>query len=736
MTEFLLSGCGTQSIMHYLKTLGIFRVIAMQCAPDITCRWKLEGPYIGGIEQEKAVQFLAKEYQPTPYITPWNKMGGFFQTNNDHILVVEGSSNPRLKNYKDAIKATRDALISITHEGKPIADGYGITVDKKLIQNDLRIRIFDECRNVLPDTAVTALDAMYQHIDDNNHFNNLFGSTGQASRTEFVVTFIKLVTKAMQSDDTKGVEASLFGDPIKLEHITMGHFMPGALRGGNLGSTLEEQNKTGSLANSWDYILMMEGLAMFAGSVGRRLALQSAKHTSYPFMVSGTDIGASGCAVREEVNKEGGSIGEVWAPIWVNSTTIHELTHVFAEGRADFGGRQATNGAEFARAVLDLGTSRGLTRFYRFGIYNRNGQANLIIPMGYVTTTGKQDQAAHAMGDLDSWLKRLRYMRNKPHTLESLLRILDGDILNYVTRPSPDQMLSVLVAVGRIESRLALMSREDRPNPITLSREWFWLCGGNNWRYARPEFRLAASLASIGQGRDHIRKNIEPVDLGRPISWIKSKSIVGGGSLQRLADILEQRFVDRGRVFNQPLRTVSQPSTDDESHMGQQSDTSIHRQDIVGDVLKGAVMAPLSDVACFLNGMVDEKLLYDMFVALALVNMSNIRMYEQQAGRYRIPYVYGLLKMALTPKIGGTCIKIEPGIPRLLNSGQVRNAVQLASTRLQHSGLYPRLNGTVYFPEHVVQYVGPALLFPVDVDQLCRMMLMPKNTQVEQAASR
>ena len=55
--------------------------------------------------------------------------------------------------------------------------------------------------------------------------------------------------------------------------------------------------------------------------------------------------------------------------------TAAEVKHLFAEGRAQLGRRQARTAVEFALAVNLLGVSRGVKSFVRYGFLKRNGLA-------------------------------------------------------------------------------------------------------------------------------------------------------------------------------------------------------------------------------------------------------------------------------------------------------------------------------------------------------------------------
>src|SRR5207244_1399946 len=121
-----------------------------------------------------------------------------------------------------------------------------------------------------------------------------------------------------------------------------------------------------------------EGALCFAGAVTRKLGSTSGR-SAFPFSVSLSASGY-GTAVDKEADQ-----WEIWLPLWERWISLSELRLIFAEGRAQVGGRVAKTGVDFARAVTSFGVDRGIESFARFGVVKgRVGgeNYNTAVPLG------------------------------------------------------------------------------------------------------------------------------------------------------------------------------------------------------------------------------------------------------------------------------------------------------------------------------------------------------------------
>ena len=87
--------------------------------------------------------------------------------------------------------------------------------------------------------------------------------------------------------------------------------------------------------NPWDYLLMVEGSLVLAGSANRRYGSQSGSRAAFPFTVQVTAASDSSAAASELT-----TTSEIWLPLWKAWASLPELKLVFSEGRATVGSAQ------------------------------------------------------------------------------------------------------------------------------------------------------------------------------------------------------------------------------------------------------------------------------------------------------------------------------------------------------------------------------------------------------------
>ncbi len=704
-----LPGCTPEPLMAYLKALGIFRLVAEQKDPKSRACWQDDAFVLqSSLDREALLGFFLEEYQPTPIVAPWNGGSGFYSDGSraakEAVDSIRAEDPNRLEEYRQAIEASQQILDYMGFVKKP--------------SDSEKPSLLAECRNRLPDAAVSWLDAVYVLTGADSELQPLLGSGGNDGNLDFssnfmknlcpVLTGLELGKKPSKRVDyeerRKGwLDRALFGDSrAPLVKSAIGQFNPGGVGGPNATAGFEGD----SLTNPWDYVLMMEGALFFAGAVARRLSAESRSRAVFPFTAD-TSAAGYGTAVDTEYTRDG-SRAELWAPLWEKPATYREVSHLFGEGRAQLGRRQATTGTDFARAVVGLGIERGVSGFQRFGFLKRNGLAFIATPLGRFRVTPKPE--ANLLFDLDPWvdsLHRASRGRNTPEGINRVLREIDRAILEFCAHGGPRLLQEVLIAVGHAERWLSTSRQKGSVRPLSgLSPEWLRGCDN-----CSPEFRLAAALASIqGVGKvGSIRTNLEPIafDRGR-WQWPEDDTSVawrGGDPVVSLAAVLERRCLE--------ARMKSADSLP----------------------LNGWIAAPLADIHAFLQGAVDCRRIADLSLPLTAIDWRQV---EQEFSHPPAPpalsRTYTALKLLFLPwafrRHSGAeeaPIGPEPSILPLLRGGRARDAYRVAHRRLRSSGFTPLL------PE--VNVVGDqesrlaaALLIPIryqDMYHLADLALMP-----------
>src|SRR5437773_762118 len=108
MNTVSLPGCTPEPLMSYLKTLGLFRLVAEQVDAEARLSWA------GGIAQlhsqfdrEGLTAFFIEQYRPTPILAPWNGGSGFYGGGAEPLNATAQSTADRLEPYRDTIRRIR-----------------------------------------------------------------------------------------------------------------------------------------------------------------------------------------------------------------------------------------------------------------------------------------------------------------------------------------------------------------------------------------------------------------------------------------------------------------------------------------------------------------------------------------------------------------------------------------------------------------------------------------------------
>jgi CRISPR-associated protein Csx17 len=79
-----LEGCTPEPLSHYLKALGILRLLVEQ-GKDRTAKgyWQAHAFVLATQRSpDELEQFFLHEYCPTPLVAPWNGSTGFYEKDN------------------------------------------------------------------------------------------------------------------------------------------------------------------------------------------------------------------------------------------------------------------------------------------------------------------------------------------------------------------------------------------------------------------------------------------------------------------------------------------------------------------------------------------------------------------------------------------------------------------------------------------------------------------------------
>ena len=689
--EHKLDGCGVSPISNYLKGLGISRILSSK-DPDSTSFWKGDKFVLQThMGRDDVIRFLLEEYRPTPIVSPWSYT--VYQKSRDLVLKLFEHDKRRFGAYWDTV-CTVDNIIA---DMKSICEVSEIT--KKEIDANKEM-LLCMCRNRLSDDAILWIDAVGTVAVDKAQtkakFAPILGSGGNDGNFDMAKNFVinidrMLISKNNNQEKSRNLlNASLFAEMAPLSNITtMGH-NPSGSGGPNFGSGFDGK----TLSNPWDYIFMVEGALLCAGSVSKHLSANRGTAV-FPFTASTSTIGYS--TASPEDTDEGGepiSRGEIWMPIWERPTTHAEIVHTFTEGRIQLGRKNAKTGTEFAQAVITLGTDRGIEKFQRYCILKRKGKAYLAVNAGAVHVRDKP--VAKLLRETDIWYNYLlgkSREKGAPASLIRLVRDLEMHIMKFCTSPTEPNLMQVLISMGHLEKYASLSGTT---TPLSsLSKEWLTGCYDGS-----AEFRLASSIASIQKNTSlPIRENLEDIDSHKR-KFEKSLSCVwntNDTTLRNMERVLLRRILDGNMKSFDKMP------------------------------LYGYIPAETQDVALFLHGRLNLKKIGELVLPLSFIDMTKGVDYpwinQRNGNTIPLPESYMLLNL-IYPPYPEHNIPHDTSILNLLQAGRFLEAYDKCVHVLRAHGLPPRTDhkttrsGFRTIPETVRKHLMASLLFPIsDADR-------------------
>ncbi|GAB6041928.1 type I-G CRISPR-associated protein Cas8g1/Csx17 [Endothiovibrio diazotrophicus] len=491
-SEIVLTGCAPTPLAHYLKGLGLLRVVGEQLDRSASGCWRGSAFVLrGGFDREGLSRFLLETYRPTAVVAPWNGGSGFYPKDNQKgIGALEQSEAERFAEYRAVLGVCRSA----------VADGGWGESPK----DEAKAGLLRALRATLPDAALEWLDAAVLLADDATRYPPLLGTGGNDGRLDFTNNFMQRLVALFDprsgeatAEARRYLPHALFGEAVPgLPSASVGQFAPGAAGGPNATTGFDAD----SLINPWDFVLMLEGALLFAAAATRRLESAQGAALSFPFTVYPTGAGAGSVALADEAPAR----AEMWLPLWARPAGLAELRALFSEGRATVHRRPARDGLDFARAVAGLGVDRGIAAFQRYAFLMRSGKAYLATPLNRVPVVA--NPSAELIDDLDrqGWLSRVRRLArgDAPARITSLVKRLDDALFDLVLggggqarRAPPGRVQKVLMVVGEVMTLLGNNPklRGDIPPLAPLTRRWF-----HEARHAGDwAFLIAASIASM-----------------------------------------------------------------------------------------------------------------------------------------------------------------------------------------------------------------------------------------------
>lgn len=729
-----LNGCAPTPLAHYLKALGILRIVAEQLDSNARGWWEGERFVLASERTEsELLDFWVGRYEPTPLVAPWNKGSGFFA--NDPVLrPIETSSAGRFGRLREGIRASRQHLDALNAADARVRGIKSETKSKSLSKSqkdalkrsdDYKKRLAESERefkrlkaDLIPDLRLTWrgphrewMDAaLVLDSDGIARFPALLGTGGNDGRLDFTNNFFRRLGELFDFAAADGaprhqcrtwMREALFGHPARSQSsgIPVGQFAPGGAGGANaaLGPDAD------SHMNPADFVLTLEGAVAFTSAPSRRWDTNAPSRASAPFAVGAHSAGYASASTAES-----GARGEQWVPLWSAPITLDELVRTLAEGRAQLGPQLAREPLDLARAIGRLGASRGIQAFERFGYIERNGQSNLAVPLGRFVVPDKTSPTLTCLDDLDTWLPRLRRQardKGAPARLAQAERRL-GDAVFAVTQ-HPNESLrwqTVLLRLSEIES-IQITGSGYAAGPIPRLRpEWVRAADDGS-----PEIRLAVACALQAARFDR--------------SWRPFK---GSGVRRHWVTLKNGRFQTSGNVGQQRLQHGNDRVL--QGRDGISDAIALITRRAIEASAEGARQLPLlparsasasiGDLATLISGQVDLSRILSLARALMATDpyaWAKTPCPLSPAGQRHYPDdAWLLVRLATVPYAlpNGARVGLDPAIVRRLEAGDASSAISIARRRLEAAGVKSTVRaGNV--PAHDARLWAAALAFPI-----------------------
>jgi len=699
-----LRGCAPTPLAHYLKALGIFRLVADQKDPGVRAFWREDVFYLATVlSAEELLTFLCDEFAPTPLVSPWNGGSGFYPKDaKTGIDALAGSQAPRFAAYR-AIIVTARAQVAGRDE-RP--------------ESDEKAALLSRCQREWPESALAWFAAAVSlSRDGSGRYPALLGTGGNDGRLDFTNNFMQRLVELVDVGSGRArahavplARAAVFGSPeLGLDRgVAIGQFQPGSAGGANGTAGFDAE----SLINPWDFVLMLEGAVLLRTASLRRLDGGELAQAAAPFAVRGLPGGYASAGAEDD-----GGRGEQWLPLWPAPVRAAELRAVFAEARVVHGSSRAEGALDAARAVAQLGSARGIGAFVRFGFMERNGQSNLAVPLDRVVAHATPAPDIRLLDELDRWLDALRWASRDKHAAASVgrtVRGLDAAAFDLCAArgSSPRAWCAFLAKLGAAEDTFTrsprfTVERHLQPLPL-LSRRWLDACNDGS-----VEYRLARALASThaphrNGKRDElgpIRTHCLPLD---PTSGFKRfaasaeslrkdpRVVWTGGDLPRdLAAIVLRRIKEGGR------------------------------DSFDGIPLEGATFVSLDDITQFVNGAVDDARIGSLSRGLMAVTPGPMAIVEEP----RCLPLYALFRAANLDASERTRRALPSGVKarsdaqavRLLIAARIEEAARTALARLGAMGFRPKLRH-VCGDSRLALRLAASLAFPISPAAVGRVL--------------
>lgn len=723
-----LGGCAPAPLAHYLKALGILRLVSEQADSSTRGFWRGDQfCLVSTLSRDELEAFFLEKYAPTPLVSPWLKGSGFYDKNDSGLSPIRKSVAQRLAVFRNAIadadgmlaeiQAADSAIRTIKEESKlkslsaaerdtmredPIYKARLAAADRefKRLKGDLFNPARRNWRGPHSEwmSAALVLDA-----NGEPSYPALLGTGGNDGRLDFTNNFMQQLRALFDVNRVDGAPtanaknwllgslwAGAYDDYQK--GAAIGQFSPGAAGGANSSNGCNDD----SLVNPFDFVLMFEGAICMRSSATNTMQNRSSSRAAAPFAQSGESAGFISASPKEDSAR-----GEQWMPLWSQPLSYVELRQLLAEGRAQIGKKIAADPFDFARAVARMGTARGIVAFQRFGYIERNGQANLAVPLGRFLVPELTTQAVRNLDDLEVWLMRLRRVardKDASTSIKTAVQNLTNLALDVAQQPTRSALWQSLLIAGANLEAIQASGAGFTAGPIPkLRAEWIEAAndGSAEFRLALAFAAQAADLSKSKAPQHPVRVHFQTLKLGR---------FATSGSMASQ------------RLLSEPQVVINQRNPIDDC-------IAIVNRRLIDRAALGVNCFPLqarhgfsanaADLAALLSASLDLERTMLLARASCALNFSKAASITSAANTEFPDDAWMVIRLSLLPwPMHEAQIPPDPAIVRRLSAGDATGAFALARQRLAAHGIHATVRQTSQPPE-IARLWAAALAFPI-----------------------
>ncbi|MDR9402923.1 MAG: type I-U CRISPR-associated protein Csx17 [Halothece sp. Uz-M2-17] len=579
------------TLLGYLKALGLMAIT------DAKGYWEQEQFYLNVESIDKVVNSFISDYEPKPIANPWNKKSGFLSGNQ--LKPFLETETERYQRIRETYQEIIEVLSELNLKGK------GSKELKPLLFPKLEESIEDDAfTDWLSSVGVVTTDKGKERV----YLNDLLGTGGNVSTSDLAFNYLEccrqlwdIKTGEPTADCQTFAEVAIAATPHPKSLIKKGilcHLSPRADFFGELDTRTGTDDYPANgistqLANPVDYILAIEGLLQFSGTVKnlKETDGESAESTYalYPLLLE-INAGSAETSDRTENNKH-----ECWLPLWSEPIPLKTYRRYLNNHLNYRLKNQIRDTLDLLAQLSQSSQYLEFTRYSRFGFWPRKGQGSYAIHIGIESPDGNDLGA-----ELRCWRKSVLPRPDQTNATYNLLMSLEQRLTALQRGQGSYQEL--LILLGSVEKHLSKLQSYRMPPVPTLSEKWVQAAYEEN---DSSEFRLAAALAST-----RLRSRISNARYNpnkQKFFWSKNTDLVPTYSLAALSYALLRKW-----------------SQDLDHHPSQFS--------------KYLVSAKFEDIEKLMQGTINETLILDLACGLSLCEIPT-QLWEEDKPNF-LPFSY------------------------------------------------------------------------------------------------